>query len=105
MEFEAHEDSVQTHLGESAYHGSRRESNVRLDRGYEDRLCEARNDEGMRSKYGETYKRESNYLMATALTSLNVVWPSKAFCTPSCIRVVMPSSMAACSISSVLAFV
>ena len=32
-----------------------------------------------------------DYLMATALTSLNVVWPSRTFWTPSCMRVVIPS--------------
>lgn len=45
------------------------------------------------------------YLIATALTSLNVVWPRRAFWIPSCMRVVMPSWMAASTISSVLAFV
>jgi hypothetical protein len=47
----------------------------------------------------------SDYLMATALTSLKVVRPRRTFWTPSCMRVVIPSLMAFCSMSSVLAFV
>ena len=54
---------------------------------------------------GVTCVFESGYLMATALTSLNVVWPSRTFCTPSCMSEVIPSSRAVRSISSVLAFV
>jgi hypothetical protein len=43
------------------------------------RLCKSNQTAIINVGFGVTALFESDYLMATALTSLNVVWPSRTF--------------------------